>query len=118
MMVSGVFGVMEFLKIVSIYLNENIALVCLLIISLIFLSFFFLSIDLFNIRKEAVETNMRIAEMNRRMHMMNGGIKELVHYFIIVSEDIKEMKERKKSFGSIEKTTAPETPTLRDHVVI
>jgi len=109
---------MEFLKIVSLYLNDNIALVGLLIISLIFLSFFFLSIDLFNIRKEAVENNMRIAEMNRRMQRMHDGIKELVHYFMIVSEDIKEMKERKNSFVSQEKTIAPENPTLQDHLVI
>jgi len=117
-MVSGVFYVIEFLKIVGLYLNENSAIVGLLIISLIFLSFFFLSVDLFNIRKEAVETNMRIAEMNRRMQRMHDGIKELVHYFMIVSEDIKEMKERKDSFGSKEKTTVPGNPTLHDHLVV
>jgi hypothetical protein len=114
----GVLGMMEFLKIVGLYLNENIALVGLLIISLIFLSFFFLSIDLFNIRKEAVETNMRIAETNRKMNRMHEGIKELVHYFMIVSEDIKEMKEKKDSVVSQEKIIGSGNSTLHDHVVV
>lgn len=55
------------------------------------------SAELFNIRKEAFEINMRIAEMNRRMQRMHDGIKELAHRFMIVSEDLKEMKERKEN---------------------
>ena len=100
------------------FLEEYVLLAGLGVVSLIFLAFFFLSVDLFNVRKEAVETNVRIAEMNRRMRGMNDGIKELVHYFIMASEDIKTMKDQ-KSFPVQDDNKAKASPsTLENHVIL
>ncbi len=56
--------------------------------------FFFVAIDLFNIRKEAVETNIRIAEMNMKMTGMNNGIQELIRHFMSVTQDVRVIKDK------------------------
>ncbi len=92
---------MAFLQTIGYYLSDHLAVVLLGIVGMIFLMFFFVAIDLFNIRKEAIETNIRIAEMSRKMTGMNNGIQELIRHFVSVTQDVRVIKDKAETEPTI-----------------
>ncbi len=91
----------------STYMDEHVSLVLLGFMIIAILAFLFVAVDIFNLRKEAMETNIRIAELNMKMAGMNKGIQDLVHYFMLVAEDIKTLK--------INSMVAPPPPAPSPH---